>query len=112
MNSGALQAKPAIGQPGDKYEREADRVAEAVMRMPTPLAAFGGAIGIEESWSDPRDATERRCHQAVIAHLSFLASYTGRASMPTVQRGVLESLRWGARLYYFGSAEGHEYPNL
>jgi hypothetical protein len=49
MNSGALQAKPAIGQPGDKYEQEADRVAEAVMRMSAPQAAFGGAIGIEES---------------------------------------------------------------
>ena len=32
--SGALQAKLRIGQPGDKYEHEADRVAEAVMRMP------------------------------------------------------------------------------
>jgi hypothetical protein len=29
-----LQAKLRIGQPGDKYEQEADRVAEEVMRMP------------------------------------------------------------------------------
>ncbi len=29
-----MQAKLKIGQPGDKYEQEADRVAEAVMRMP------------------------------------------------------------------------------
>jgi len=34
--SGALQAKLKIGQPGDVYEQEADRVAEAVMRMPVP----------------------------------------------------------------------------
>ena len=34
MRSGALQAKLRIGQPGDKYEQEADRVADAVMRMP------------------------------------------------------------------------------
>ncbi len=32
-----LQAKPAISQPEDQYEQEADRVAEAVMRMPEPL---------------------------------------------------------------------------
>jgi len=36
MKSGALQAKLRIGQPGDKYEQEADRVADAVMRMPEP----------------------------------------------------------------------------
>ncbi len=36
MKSGAIQAKFKIGQPGDKYEQEADRVAEQVMRMPEP----------------------------------------------------------------------------
>ncbi|KAF5424757.1 hypothetical protein C5S42_12550 [Candidatus Methanomarinus sp.] len=36
MKSGALQVKLRIGQPGDKYEQEADRVADAVMRMPEP----------------------------------------------------------------------------
>lgn len=32
-----IQAKLKIGQPGDKYEREADRVAEQMMRMPEPV---------------------------------------------------------------------------
>ncbi len=36
LRSGALQAKLSIGQPGDVYEQEADRVADAVMRMPEP----------------------------------------------------------------------------
>ena len=31
-----IQAKLTIGQPNDKYEQEADRVAEQVMRMPDP----------------------------------------------------------------------------
>ena len=31
-----IQAKLKIGQPGDKYEQEADRVAEQVMSMPEP----------------------------------------------------------------------------
>jgi len=31
---GAIQTKLAINKPGDKYEQEADRVAEQVMRMP------------------------------------------------------------------------------
>jgi len=36
VRSGALQAKLRIGQPGDVYEQEADRVAERVMSMPEP----------------------------------------------------------------------------
>ena len=32
-----IQAKLKVGQPGDVYEREADQVAEQVMRMPEPL---------------------------------------------------------------------------
>lgn len=31
-----IQAKLTVGQPGDAYEQEADRVAEQVMRMPAP----------------------------------------------------------------------------
>lgn len=31
-----VQPKLEIGQPNDKYEREADRVADTVMRMPDP----------------------------------------------------------------------------
>jgi hypothetical protein len=37
FKSGIIQAKLKIGQPGDKYEQEADRVAEQVTRMPEPL---------------------------------------------------------------------------
>lgn len=36
LQSGTLQPKLAISQPDDAYEREADRVAEQVMRMPEP----------------------------------------------------------------------------
>jgi len=31
-----IQTKLKIGQPNDKYEQEADRMAEIVMRMPEP----------------------------------------------------------------------------
>ena len=33
---GQIQSKLEINQPGDKYEQEADRVADEVMRMPEP----------------------------------------------------------------------------
>ncbi|HEX9803803.1 MAG TPA: DUF4157 domain-containing protein [Gammaproteobacteria bacterium] len=52
LRSGAIQAKLSISQPGDPYEREADRVAEKVMRMPEPTTP--GRLGI------PRQAHGRR----------------------------------------------------
>jgi hypothetical protein len=39
LKSGFIQAKLTIGQPGDIYEQEADRVADQVMRMPDPSTA-------------------------------------------------------------------------
>lgn len=39
FKSGAIQAKLRIGAPNDKYEQEADRVADQVMRMPDESAA-------------------------------------------------------------------------
>ena len=33
-STNAIQTKLRIGKPGDKYEREADSVADQVMRMP------------------------------------------------------------------------------
>src|SRR5262245_9063595 len=47
---GILQAKLTIGKANDPFEQEADRVADAVMRMPEP---FGGSCAA----SDPRSYT-------------------------------------------------------
>ncbi|MCX9009873.1 MAG: DUF4157 domain-containing protein [Candidatus Methanoperedens sp.] len=47
--SGALQTKLRISQLGDKYEQEADRVAEQVMRMPQPQALSNGALYIQRA---------------------------------------------------------------
>src|SRR3954462_4246386 len=40
-----LQAKLTINQPGDRYEVEADRVADQVMRMPEPQVQRKCACG-------------------------------------------------------------------
>jgi hypothetical protein len=40
---GAIQAKLAVGQVDDPLEREADRVADQVMHMPSPQASVAGA---------------------------------------------------------------------
>ena len=38
LHRSTLQPKLTIGAPNDKYEQEADRVADQVMRMPEPHA--------------------------------------------------------------------------
>ncbi|MGD8590010.1 MAG: hypothetical protein PVG22_14385 [Chromatiales bacterium] len=42
LQSGAIQAKLTIGQPDDKYEQEAERVAEQVMQKTNQPRAFEG----------------------------------------------------------------------
>ncbi len=48
LRSGIIQAKPIISQPGDKYEREANRVADDVMRISEPAAPEQGAVSGQE----------------------------------------------------------------
>jgi uncharacterized protein DUF4157 len=40
LHGSRIQPKLRVGQPNDKYEQEADRVAEQVMRMPAPQLSF------------------------------------------------------------------------
>ena len=40
LRTSAIQTKLTISEPGDEYEREADRVADHVMRMPEPQSAL------------------------------------------------------------------------
>ena len=56
LHAGVIQTKLKIGQPGDVYEREADRVAEQVMRMPEP-GIQQGTIPVGET----QDARIQRC---------------------------------------------------
>src|SRR5256885_16777308 len=51
LRGGAMQTKLAVGAPGDAYEREADRAADTVMRLPSihpgvaPLSHGGAGPG-------------------------------------------------------------------
>ena len=49
LRSMGAQAKLTIGQPNDKYEQEADRVADQVMMMPQPQAVSSGTPGIQRA---------------------------------------------------------------
>ena len=44
LRSPSLQTKLKVGESGDEYEQEADRVADQVMRMPTPTSGEGEGV--------------------------------------------------------------------
>ncbi|MCG8419787.1 MAG: DUF4157 domain-containing protein [Proteobacteria bacterium] len=48
-----VQTKLQVSEPGDEYEREADQVADAVMRMPAPPPQEGDGDGGEEELVEP-----------------------------------------------------------
>jgi hypothetical protein len=60
-----LQAKLRIGPPGDTYEREADRVAEAVLRGDSrvPISVIGGHAGVQRMCAEcEEELLQRKCH--------------------------------------------------
>jgi len=59
LNRQSVQEKLTIGAPNDKYEQEADRVADQVMRMPNG----SGSVGAVDSPKDVTSRIQRRCEQ-------------------------------------------------
>lgn len=63
-----VQTKLAINEPGDKYERKADRVAGQVMRMPEPQAARNTQVS-QGTQASKINLQRRATNQAVPATL-------------------------------------------
>lgn len=57
LREGVIQAKLTVNQPADRFEQEADRMADAVMRMPDP----GKAGGLNGPNSSAASAIQRMC---------------------------------------------------
>lgn len=101
----AAQAKLTVNQPGDRYEQEADRVANTVMRMPehatpvpaiSPLMAAGLQGKFPECAAQEEEAVQREMAGArsvtASSHLeSQFQSLEGRGnSLPPELRGFFE----------------------
>ena len=74
---GVIQTKLKINEPGDPYEQEADRVADAVMRMPEP--------GVQRQAEE-----EKPIHTKAIA--STITPLVQRQAEPEEEEEVLESV--------------------
>jgi hypothetical protein len=84
----AIQIKPAINQPGDKFEQEADRVSERVMRMPQAqrqgACACGGAC--------PKCQTEQPGQEQELLQARRLGSGDpGPTAVPPMVHAVLRA---------------------
>ena len=53
-----MQAKLTVGEPNDKYEQEADRMADHVMRMPEPI---NGCLASSSLFTHP--SVQRMCSE-------------------------------------------------
>jgi hypothetical protein len=60
LRSSSIQAKLTIGEPGDQYEQEADRVAEQVMRMPAPDVQSKQPVQIQRACSRCEEKVHRQ----------------------------------------------------
>jgi Zn-dependent peptidase ImmA (M78 family) len=58
LRNNTIQAKLTIGEPNDKYEQEADRVADEVMRMPEPNVQQQQEPEEEEEEAEPEREEE------------------------------------------------------
>ena len=79
-----IQAKLTINQPGDAHEQEADRVADAVMRIPEPMTSIRGAAPVSSTTSLP--AVQRLCAECDEERSQRLGHSTMTAKGPQVQR--------------------------
>jgi len=59
LRSTGAQTKLTIGQPNDKYEQEADRVADRVMAMPDPRLQRQPEAEEEEETLQPRSLADQ-----------------------------------------------------
>jgi hypothetical protein len=76
-----VQAKLTVNEPGDKYEQEADRVAEQVMHMPEPaLQRQADEEEEEEKVLQPKSLVQRR-----------VAGGSGGSEAPPIVNEVLRS---------------------
>jgi hypothetical protein len=78
LKSRPIQLKLAISRPGDIYEREADRVADEVMRMPQPMVQRACAACAAGGSPCPQCETD----EELLVHRKAQAGSNGQDSVP------------------------------
>jgi hypothetical protein len=100
-----LQPKLEIGQPDDKYEREADRVADQVMRMPDPAI---------QKFDDEDDELQMKRKSAIQMKCDTCKHEEELQRKPLIQRKADNSQAVSSELsqkIYSVKGSGHSLPN-
>lgn len=106
--AGVMQRKPAISEPGDEYEQEADFVAERVMRMPTPpgWAAWRSPTPLASQPNERHSASQAK---------GVPTSNTGQRAAPPIACEVLRSPGQpldSATRAFFEPRFGHDFSSV
>lgn len=85
LHGGRIQPKLRVGQQNDKYEQEADRVAEQVMRMPVSQpGSFSSADNPPPGNSNPHSGTIQRACAACAKDEAFIQAKTADGVIPEI----------------------------
>jgi len=83
-----IQPKLAIGEPGDAFEQEADRVADQVMRMPDPLVnASSAPPRVQRKYAACEEEKKTKLH----AKRDHSRASAATATAPSIVHEVLRS---------------------
>ena len=116
MRSGAVQPKLTVGQADDAYEREADRAADQVMRMPAPQSdGHGLSITPLTSYQAQRECAG--CEEEEEEHLQRKegGGYEAPATAPPIVHETLRSPGHpldAATRGYFEPRFGHDFTRV
>jgi outer membrane protein OmpA-like peptidoglycan-associated protein len=97
LRRGTLQTKLAINQPGDAFEREADQVADSVMRMPDPTSTnssqpMGAATRLQRCSCGAANSGGGECEECKAMQLQRSAvGSSADATAPPIVHEVLNS---------------------
>ncbi len=121
-----IQAKLTIGQPGDKYEQEADRVADQVMRMPEPDSVARRTVSpvrptsIQRLCSECEEEVQRQPMEEEEEE-EVLQTKTATGSVPTVSTNFesdINAIKSGGQSLpksvqtYFESRFGYDFSQI
>jgi hypothetical protein len=89
LRDGVIQAKFTVNEPGDRFEQEADRVAEQVMRLPDPTV--GTPPRVQRMCSECEEELHRKAGPGVEAvGEGFKHPTSGGRPLPDSERGFFE----------------------
>jgi hypothetical protein len=104
-NGGEIQPKLTIGQPNDKYEQEADRATERVMRILNPQTSKSGAVPIPKQQSKIQELSPGNAIQRQAEHGEDQCKDRGPASRESPHPSLPPLIYSCAEVHRLGTSE-------